>query len=998
MKLFKKAKRGFTLVELVVVIAVIAILAAVSVGAYFGITESANSSRLEQEAKAAHTNIQLVAMNQDDNSNLTREGLYINDLDTFETKMESYSGFHYDIVAQEPSAVNNPTLYFCNETGVSSANIVNQRFNTFKYYNPEVGNKRASVNIPSGDITIEEATFELGDPEPIIITSIGFADIPDTVDNFFVGDRKTFNVVTEPAGLGYTFEIEHENVIKIEGNEIVAIGAGTSKVTVKSENKDSNGNQLTDKITVNVTAVEIVELIINGFETTYKENVEFDLSDVTYQLKFNNSDTVLVDVPSSDVTASATKAALGMTSVTFTYSGTHGTKNKTVDILVEPRKLDSISCNISSTETQYIATDVIDLTGFEFKAHYDNGEVENISHQDLEYTSELTAGQGSIIFKYPKTGENQKSITIDFVQPVVDIQITHIEVIGEVKTIWNINDDVTKDGLTFKAIKNKGEPIDITSEVVAEPAKITAETEQIRYSYFDSSSNKTFYTEYVTIEKTDFKKIYFEDRAWWHKDGALPFIQFSSSENTALTAIELTESDILATKVEGSEVGSSTASISFSDDNGIKSYGSSIWEFEVDYLKFKSFKIYRVNKDAKNLIADNNTENLYWDSCLKTINVKDVLTNNLIVLDNNPVYNKTSYNKDNPTYTLKTYSQPFYANAYLEGNFNNWDYSTTENPENYKFEWNENQFVLENVNLKLWDEFKIRFPEYDYNGYKRLIGFDNLTSFKVSLSEGVTGDLEAIKGSINSSSEYSNIAIGYEARGIYTIKIDLEKNVEMIYLGQTEPVEIDTGIEILGNFNGLNWDKGTQLKTTDGQYIYYDLTISRNEEFKFKKLDSEGNDVWFNPNIVNASDFFENYNNNIRCKVYGGTFKLKLDILRLNELDVVLYVDNYENEFTNYILLDVENWKNNDERYCAYFFENDEVKWVNCEHVTGTIYKAEVVTNFTNVIFVRMNGGAADNNWSNKWNQTGNLKVPTDSKNLFVITQRDEQTSGWTYY
>lgn len=41
---FKKLKKGFTLVELVVVIAVIAVLAAVSVGAYFGVTDSANSS------------------------------------------------------------------------------------------------------------------------------------------------------------------------------------------------------------------------------------------------------------------------------------------------------------------------------------------------------------------------------------------------------------------------------------------------------------------------------------------------------------------------------------------------------------------------------------------------------------------------------------------------------------------------------------------------------------------------------------------------------------------------------------------------------------------------------------------------------------------------------------------------------------------------------------------------------------------------------------------
>lgn len=47
----RKFKKGFTLVELVVVIAVIAVLAAVSVGAYFGVTDSANSSDATQGKK-----------------------------------------------------------------------------------------------------------------------------------------------------------------------------------------------------------------------------------------------------------------------------------------------------------------------------------------------------------------------------------------------------------------------------------------------------------------------------------------------------------------------------------------------------------------------------------------------------------------------------------------------------------------------------------------------------------------------------------------------------------------------------------------------------------------------------------------------------------------------------------------------------------------------------------------------------------------------------------
>ena len=57
MKVNNKFKKGFTLVELVVVIAVIAILAAVSVGAYFGVTDSANDSKLISESANIKLNI-----------------------------------------------------------------------------------------------------------------------------------------------------------------------------------------------------------------------------------------------------------------------------------------------------------------------------------------------------------------------------------------------------------------------------------------------------------------------------------------------------------------------------------------------------------------------------------------------------------------------------------------------------------------------------------------------------------------------------------------------------------------------------------------------------------------------------------------------------------------------------------------------------------------------------------------------------------------------------
>ena len=58
MKLFKKAKKGFTLVELIVVIAIVAILAAVSVAGYYGFIASAKQSRADQEAAQVKLELQ----------------------------------------------------------------------------------------------------------------------------------------------------------------------------------------------------------------------------------------------------------------------------------------------------------------------------------------------------------------------------------------------------------------------------------------------------------------------------------------------------------------------------------------------------------------------------------------------------------------------------------------------------------------------------------------------------------------------------------------------------------------------------------------------------------------------------------------------------------------------------------------------------------------------------------------------------------------------------
>ena len=62
------------------------------------------------------------------------------------------------------------------------------------------------------------------------------------------------------------------------------------------------------------------------------------------------------------------------------------------------------------------------------------------------------------------------------------------------------------------------------------------------------------------------------------------------------------------------------------------------------------------------------------------------------------------------------------------------------------------------------------------------------------------------------------------------------------------------------------------------------------------------------------------------------------------------------------------------------------------------IYECSVPEGAPSVIFCRMNSGTTENNWNNKWNQTGDLTVPTDGKNLFTVpdTGWDNFTETWS--
>lgn len=114
--------------------------------------------------------------------------------------------------------------------------------------------------------------------------------------------------------------------------------------------------------------------------------------------------------------------------------------------------------------------------------------------------------------------------------------------------------------------------------------------------------------------------------------------------------------------------------------------------------------------------------------------------------------------------------------------------------------------------------------------------------------------------------------------------------------------------------------------------------------------------------------------------------------------DKVLY-DMESTNITHLYLTPNDNWKSDGARFAAYFFGNGE-EWVDMEKVNDDLYFCDIPTtkSYPSVILCRMNPGDANNNWNNKWNQTGDLTIPTDGKNLFTLNDGvwDGATETWS--
>jgi hypothetical protein len=95
------------------------------------------------------------------------------------------------------------------------------------------------------------------------------------------------------------------------------------------------------------------------------------------------------------------------------------------------------------------------------------------------------------------------------------------------------------------------------------------------------------------------------------------------------------------------------------------------------------------------------------------------------------------------------------------------------------------------------------------------------------------------------------------------------------------------------------------------------------------------------------------------------------------------------------------NWTQSNARFAAYFWGGTTgEKWVSMTAVGDGTYEVHLPEGYDygcNVIFCRMNPSTSANNWNNKWNQTSDLKTPTDGKNLYTVKAGTWDKGGGTW-
>lgn len=361
----------------------------------------------------------------------------------------------------------------------------------------------------------------------------------------------------------------------------------------------------------------------------------------------------------------------------------------------------------------------------------------------------------------------------------------------------------------------------------------------------------------------------------------------------------------------------------------------------------------------------------------------------------------------------------------LAGSFNNWGDTLMTATETA------NLFVAKGVALKSGDEIKVKDSktwDTSYGGgitnleaNKWMKAYFNGSNIVVAKSGTYDVYFEYAQGA-----EYSKLYL-VDAEGDYTVATEQTANGTLVPDGGEEPgqpEEVTPGENsewaLVGAFS--SWADKTMLTTTDANVVVLEnVTMKAAEGFLVRKPKTEWADKYgaSSVNYIKANHYITTAKDGTdMCLETDGTYDIYFNITTKNLYVMVADTDyaeatqqtvsgeepkQEEPEVTEKVvyLKPNSNWTQSNARFAAYFWGGTTgEKWVSMTAVGDGTYEAHLPEGYDygcNIIFCRMNPSTTANNWNNKWNQTADLKTPTDGKNLYTVKAGTWDKGGGTW-
>lgn len=348
----------------------------------------------------------------------------------------------------------------------------------------------------------------------------------------------------------------------------------------------------------------------------------------------------------------------------------------------------------------------------------------------------------------------------------------------------------------------------------------------------------------------------------------------------------------------------------------------------------------------------------------------------------------------------------------LAGNFNNWGNTSMGKTDIA------NLFVVKGVELTTGTAIKVKDAatwDTSYGG-----GISNLEANKWMTVYSNGADIVIAKSGVyDVYFQYGATAKLYliDADGDYTAATEQTAN------GTLVPDEIETPEEVvpgepsewavIGDFNGDGtWvEKQMATTATPNVFVVEDVAVPKDYfSVLIKKFGDSSWSVKYGGGIVyfNPGNSMKVYQGGTDISITkAGTYDFYFDLANTYLYVVEPGVDyttvaeqtvngeepkQEEPEVTEKViyLKPNSNWTQSNARFAIYVWGGTAgEKWVSmtASDTTG-VYQAYLPEGYDygcNIIFCRMNPSTTANNWNNKWNQTSDLKTPTDGKNMYTV-------------